>query len=633
MCGIAGHVGSTPPELLPAMLGLLKHRGPDDSGIHASGDVGLGMTRLAIIDLVTGRQPMSDDSGRYWIVFNGEIYNFRQLRAELMTAGRRFRTRSDTEVILHAYAVHGEACVERLAGMFAFAIWDDAERRLFLARDRLGKKPLYYWHRDRLFLFASEPKALLTHPAVGRSIDWTALHHYLAFGYTPSTRSIYDSIQKLPPAHTATLTGGRLTQRRYWQLPRPQSAARAEVTVEESAAAVRAELREAVRRRLESDVPLGVFLSGGVDSSAVVASMREVTSGRVATFSVGFGRAAASYDELPYARLVAERFATDHHEEILEPDVQALLPDIVRAFDEPFADSSAIPTYAVAQATARHVKVALSGIGGDEMFGGYPRYLGLRVSGFHARLPRWLRGVSRGLAARLPDSASSRNWADWARRFTAEPDAAPGDRYIGWTRFFGDAALATLAKPALAAHLRPGVDELQQRAFAGAAHGDPVDGAFRVDLTSYLPDDLLAMADRISMASSLEVRAPFCDHRIVEESLRLSPRAKMPRGRLKGLLKTAFAGVLPREILTHRKQGFMIPLGQWLRRDLRPTLDDLLAPDSVRARGLFDPDAVDALKREHLSGARTHADRLWTLMMLELWMREYLDERGRWSLR
>ena len=633
MCGIAGHVGSTQPELLPAMLGLLKHRGPDDSGIHASGDVGLGMTRLAIIDLVTGRQPMSDDTGRYWIVFNGEIYNFRELRAELMTAGRRFRTRSDTEVILQAYAVHGEACVERLAGMFAFAIWDDAERRLFLARDRLGKKPLYYWHRDRLFLFASEPKALLIHPAVGRSIDWTALHHYLAFGYTPVTRSIFDSIQKLPPAHTATLTGGRLTQRRYWQLPRVQTSAGEAVTIEESAAAVRAELRAAVRRRLESDVPLGVFLSGGVDSSAVVASMREVTSGRIATFSIGFGRAAASYDELPYARLVAERFATDHHEEILEPDVGTLLPEIVRAFDEPFADSSAVPTYVVAQATARHVKVALSGIGGDEMFGGYPRYLGLRVSGLHARLPRWLRGVSRGLAARLPDSASSRNWADWARRFTAEPDAAPGDRYIGWTRFFGDAALAALAKPALAAHLRPSVDELQQRAFASAAHGDPVDGAFRVDLTTYLPDDLLAMADRISMASSLEVRAPFCDHRIVEESLRLSPRAKMPRGRLKGLLKTAFAGVLPREVLTHRKQGFMIPLGQWLRGHLRPTLDDLLAPDCVRARGLFDPDAVDVLKHEHLSGARTNADRLWTLMVLELWMREYLDERGRWSLR
>jgi asparagine synthase (glutamine-hydrolysing) len=633
MCGIAGHVGPTARELLPAMLGLLKHRGPDDSGIHAADDVGLGMTRLAIIDLATGRQPMSDESSRYWIVFNGEIYNFRQLRTELEARGRRFRTQSDTEVILHAYAVYGEACVERLAGMFAFALWDATERRLFLARDRLGKKPLYYWQRERLFLFASEPKALLCHPAVGRAVDWSALHHYLAFGYTPAARSIFDEIRKLPPAHTATFADGRLTERCYWRLPTAAAPGGARVTQEESAAAIRRGLREAVRLRLESDVPLGVFLSGGVDSSAIVASMREVTTGRIATFSVGFGRSAPSYDELPYARLVAQRFATDHHEEILEPDVRALVPDIVRGFDEPFADSSAIPTYVVAQATARHVKVALSGIGGDETFAGYPRYLGLRVSALHARLPRWLRRAARELASRLPDSGSSRNWADWARRFTAEPDAAPGERYIGWTRFFGDAQLERLAAPALARHLGPGVDELQRRAFAAGADGDPVDGAFRVDLAAYLPDDLLAMADRMSMASSLEVRAPFCDHRLIEESLRLSPRAKMPGGRLKGLLKRAFAGVLPDEILTHRKQGFMIPLGDWLRRDLRPALDELLAPDCVRTRGLFEVDAVETLKREHLEGVRTHADRLWTLMMLEQWMREYLDQRGAWSIR
>jgi len=633
MCGIAGHVGPTARELMPAMLGLLKHRGPDDSGIHSEADVGLGMTRLAIIDLVTGQQPMSDPTGRYWIVFNGEIYNFRQLRTELEAGGRRFRTRSDTEVILHAYAAYGEACVERLSGMFAFAIWDGAERRLFLARDRLGKKPLYYWHRGRLFLFASEPKALLCHPAVSRGLDWPAFHHYLAFGYTPAARSIFDTIHKLPPAHTATLVDGRLTLSRYWQLPLDVAVARPRPRPAESAAAVREGLREAVQRRLESDVPLGVFLSGGIDSSAVVASMREVTSGRIATFSVGFGGTAPSYDELPYARLVAKRFETDHHEEILEPDVQAMLPAIVRAFDEPFADSSAIPTYIVAQATARHVKVALSGIGGDETFGGYPRYLGLRASKLHGRLPRWLRHASRALARRLPDQASSRNWSDWARRFTDHPDATLCDRYIGWTRFFGDAELVELARPALAAHLEPGVDASQQEAFAAGGHGDPVDGAFRLDLTTYLPDDLLAMADRMSMNHSLEVRAPFCDHRIVEESLRLSPQTKIPGGRLKGLLKTAFTGILPEEVLAHRKQGFMIPLGDWLRRDLRATLEDLLEPHQVRARGLFDVDAVEGLKREHLSGTRTHADRLWTLMMAELWMREYLDQHGRWTLR
>jgi len=633
MCGIAGHVGPTARELVPAMLGLLKHRGPDDSGIHAEDDVGLGMTRLSIIDLATGQQPMSDPTGRYWIVFNGEIYNFRQLRSELEASGRRFGTRSDTEVVVQAYAAYGEACVERLRGMFAFAIWDGAERRLFLARDRLGKKPLYYWHRGRLFLFASEPKALLCHPAVSRAIDWPAFHHYLAFGYTPASRSIFDAIAKLPPAHTATLADGHLTLDRYWQLPSEPSAPGPRRTLEETAADVRNELREAVRLRLESDVPLGVFLSGGIDSSAVVASMREVTSGRIATFSVGFGRAAPSYDELPYARAVARRFETDHHEEILEPDVQAILPSVVRAFDEPFADSSAIPTYMVAQATARHVKVALSGIGGDEAFGGYPRYLGLRLSTLHGTLPRWLRVASRAAARRLPDSTGSRNWADWARRFTAHPDASPGERYIAWTRFFGDTELAELARPALAERLAPGMDQAQRDAFAGATRGEPVDGAFRVDLATYLPDDLLAMADRMSMAHSLEVRAPFCDHRIVEASLRLPSRTKMPRLRLKGLLRAAFAGVLPDEVLAHRKQGFMIPLGDWLRRELRSSLDDLLAADQVRARGLFDVIAVERLKREHLRGVRGHADRLWTLMMAELWMREYLDQHGVWTLR
>jgi len=629
MCGIAGHVGPTARELLPAMLGLLKHRGPDDSGIYSSDDVGLGMTRLAIIDLVTGQQPMSDPAGRYWIVFNGEIYNFRQLRKTLEAEGCTFRTRSDTEVILQSYIAWGEACVERLRGMFTFAIWDTVRRRLVLARDRLGKKPLYYWHQGHLFLFASEPKALLCHPAVSRALDWPAFQHYLAFGYTPASRSIFDSIHKLPPAHTATLADGRLTLARYWRLPPAGSPPRHGPGLAESAAAMRDELREAVRLRLESDVPLGVFLSGGIDSSAVVATMREITPGRIATFSVGFGGGAAtSYDELPYARLVARRFETDHHEEILEPDVRAMLPAIVRAFDEPFADSSAIPTSIVAQATARHVKVALSGIGGDETFGGYPRYLGLRVSQLHHRLPRWLRHASRAVASRLPDSSGSRNWSDRVHRFTAEPDAAPSERYIGWTRFFSDAELAALARPALAARLEPFLDASRRASFAAGAAGDPVDGAFRVDLDAYLPDDLLAMADRMSMSHSLEIRAPFCDHRLVEASLGLPSRTKMPRGRLKALLKIAFAGVLPDEVLSHPKQGFMIPLGDWLRRDLRSTLDELLAPERIRARGLFEVDTVERLKREHLSGARTHADRLWTLMMAEVWMREYLDQHG-----
>jgi asparagine synthase (glutamine-hydrolysing) len=634
MCGIAGIVGGAPaPRTLDAMLAALEHRGPDDRGACLGEGVALGMTRLAIIDLVTGRQPMSTDDGAATIVFNGEIYDFRAVRAELEARGARFRTQSDTEVILRAWEVDGERCVERLRGMFAFAVWDARRRTLFLARDRLGKKPLYYWQGGGTLVFASEIKALLCHPGPARAVDWPALHHYLAYGYTPAGRSAFAGILKLPPGHTATLDGGGLAVRRYWSLP-PGATAGARLAPEELRHALRREIREAVRLRLESDVPLGAFLSGGVDSSVVVASMREVTGGRITTFSIGFGAAAASFDERPYARQVAERFGTEHHEEVLEPKAAELAPAIVRGFDEPFADSSAIATYAVAAATARHVKVALSGIGGDETFAGYPRYLGVRVSEAWSRLPgRVRRALGATAAGVLRESSASRNLRDWALRFAAGAEQPLPDRYFAWTRFFDGPGLDELATPALRAHLGgDDPDAAGRAAWATRGAGDAADGAFRIDLATYLPDDLLAMADRMSMAHSLELRAPFCDHRVIEVSLAIPSAVKMPRLRLKGLLKAAYADVLPPAVLTHRKQGFMIPLAGWLRADLRPLLDDLLAPGQVRARGLFRVDAVERLKAEHAGGRRSHADRLWTLMMAELWLREYLDRGGAWRL-
>jgi asparagine synthase (glutamine-hydrolysing) len=631
MCGIAGYVGAAPPDLLPAMVRLLKHRGPDDEGVHAEPGLGLGMSRLAIIDLTTGRQPMGSPDGSTWIIFNGEVYNHRELRARLEACGHIFRTRSDTEVILEAYREYGDACVDKLRGMFAFALWDRPRRRLLLARDRMGKKPLYYWHRGNVFLFASEIKALLCHPAIARELDWQAFRHYLAFGYTPRERSIFADIAKLPPGHRAVFSDGRLSLARYWALPTGNAA---RIPAAEVPALVRHELREAVRLRLESDVPLGIFLSGGIDSSAIVASMREVTSQRIATFSVGFGQTAPGFDELPYARLVARRFETDHHEEILEPAVGELLPRIVDHFDEPFADSSVVPTYVVAQATAQHVKVALSGVGGDEAFAGYPRHLGLSLSQLYAQLPHGVRMLGVTASALLTrESEASRAWVSWGRRFLAGGFEPLPERYIGWTRFFSDADLARLATPALRGHWAGPVDAEQREAFARYGHGDPVDGAFRVDLATYLPDDLLAMADRMGMAHSLEVRAPLCDHHLIEQSLGIPPALKLPRWRLKGLLKAAFADVLPPEILAHRKQGFMIPLARWLRNELRPNLQDLLAPQCVRARGLFDPATVAALMHQHLTGRRNHADRLWTLMMAELWMRHYLDGAAAWSAR
>jgi asparagine synthase (glutamine-hydrolysing) len=631
VCGIAGYVGPTAAGVLVRMLLTLRHRGPDDTGVHEEPSAGIGMTRLAIIDLTGGRQPMTNEDGSLWIVFNGEIYNHKELRRGLESQGHRFRTQSDTEAILHLYEESGERCVDDLRGMFAFGIWDARRGTLFLARDRLGKKPLYFWHRGGLFLFASEIKALLCHPAVSREVDLDAFHHYLAFGYTPGERSVFAEIAKLPPAHIAMLRQGDLNVRGYWRLPAGQGGQ--PTSRQETAARVRRILRDAVTDRLESDVPLGVFLSGGIDSSAIVACMRQATSQRISTFSIGFGASAPSFDELLYARLVARRFETEHTEEILEPKIADLLPTLVDHFDEPFADSSAIPTFVVAQATARHVKVALSGIGGDEAFGGYPRYLGVRFSELFGRVPPVLRAVAgRALLRAVSDTENSRNWADWIRRFVAGADRPLPDRYIGWTRFFDDADLSRLATPALQAKWRAELDAPHRAAFADRHPGDSVDGAFRIDLGTYLPNDLLVMADRMSMANSLELRAPFCDHRLIEESLRIDSWVKIPRLRLKGLLKAAFADVLPPEVLSHRKQGFMIPLGRWLRSDLRDFMEDLLSPACVESRGLFVGDAVQALKREHLDGSRSHSDRLWTLMMAELWMRRYLDGGGRWSL-
>jgi asparagine synthase (glutamine-hydrolysing) len=631
MCGIAGYVtvgaGTAP---LAAMLRVLEHRGPDDTGIWTRDGAALGMTRLAIIDLVTGGQPMTTADGAAGLVFNGEIYNFRDLRSTLQAGGARFATTSDTEVLLRAWERDGEACVHTLRGMFAFAVWDARRRRLFIARDRLGKKPLYYWQGAGVFVFASEIKALLAHPAVPRELDWPALHHYMAFGYTPGERSIFAGIRKVPPGHTATLEGSVLTLRRYWTLPAGGAAPPASGA--ERAARVRAELREAVRVRLESDVPLGVFLSGGIDSSAIVACMREITSGRIATFTIGMG-ADPSYDERPYARLVAERFGTEHHEEIVEPKIADLAPALVRHFDEPFADSSALPTFAVAQAASRHLKVALSGIGGDEAFGGYPRYLGVRLSALYTRVPAALRAVPDAAArAILPDSGASRNLGDWWRRFSDGARVPMPERYIGWTRFFGAGDLAALATPALQARWAADVEAPARQAWQTRAPGDAVDGAMRIDLATYLPDDLLAMADRMSMAHSLEVRAPFCDHRVIEAALALPSSAKVTGLRLKAVLRDAFADALPAPVRRRRKQGFMIPLNRWLRDDLRGLVDTLLAPEQVRARGLFRPEAVAQLRSEHAAGARTHGDRLWTLLMLELWMREYLDGRTPWSL-
>ena len=621
MCGIAGYVGSAPPGLLSRMLGALKHRGPDDDGRWEGPGVALGMTRLAIIDLVTGRQPMVSEDGRYTLVFNGEIYNYRALRRDLESAGHRFRTQSDTEVLLQTLAALGLAGVEFLRGMFAFACWDRAEERLLLGRDRLGKKPLFTARVGDALLVASEIKALRCHPDLPTEPDRVALDHYLAFGYTPGDRSLFRAVQKLPPAHVGVWQRGVLTLSRYWE-PRPGPAP---ATFAEATAATRERLREAVRLRLESDVPVGVFLSGGIDSGSIVGLVREVSDQPVRTFTVGF-EGAPDFDERELARAVATRHGTVHTELAVDPDRPELLDDVLDAFDEPFADSSAVLTLLVARATAGHVKVALAGIGGDELFGGYPRYLGIRLARVYDRLPmaarRWL---TRAVPAVIPETMGSRNLGSWVRRFTAHPEAGPTFRYERWMQFFpteqpsdlftDDWIRAAGPPPPLIQPDRPGPEPPT----------DPEVFAVWWDLMRYVPNDLLAMADRLGMAASLEVRAPFCDHELVAFSLGLHPHLKTRGFRLKALLRAAVADLLPPAVLRGRKRGFMLPIGRWLQTSWRDRMEDLLSPPSVRRRGWFRPEVVETLKAEHLTGRRNRADQLWTLMVLEAWCRRVFD--------
>jgi len=621
MCGIAGYVGSAPPGLLARMLASLKHRGPDDAGCWEEPGAGLGMTRLAIIDLVTGRQPMRSEDGRYTLVFNGEIYNYRALRRDLESAGCRLRTRSDTEVLLLTLATRGLNGVESLRGMFAFACWDRLERRLLLGRDRLGKKPLFLACLGGTFLFASEIKALRCHPDLPAEPDGAALTHYLAFGITPSDRSLFQAVEKLPPAHVGVWERGVLSISRYWA-PRP---APAPATFEEAAAETRERLREAVRLRLESDVPVGVFLSGGIDSGSIVGLAREITGQPVRTFTVGF-EGAPDFDEREGARAIAIRHGTLHTELTVDPNRPGLLADVLDAFDEPFADSSAVPTLLVARATAAHVKVALAGIGGDELFGGYPRYLGIRLAGTYDRLPLAARrALARAVPAMIRETLGSRNLGGWMRRFTADPECAPTERYAAWMQIFGRREMSGLltgepvGAPSPPSRLvqpdRPGPD----------VPTDPEVFAVWWDLMHYLPDDLLAMADRLGMAASLEIRAPFCDHELVAFSLGVHPHLKTRGFRLKALLKAAVADLLPPAVLRGRKRGFMLPIGRWLGSTWRDRMEDLLSLPSVRRRGWFRPEVVDALKAEHLSGRRNRADQLWALMVLEAWCRRVLD--------
>ncbi|MBI3088126.1 MAG: asparagine synthase (glutamine-hydrolyzing) [Candidatus Omnitrophica bacterium] len=625
MCGIVGMVGGSDETLLRRMCAAIKHRGPDDEGVYLdpNAPAGLGMVRLSIIDLAGGRQPMTDEHQRYRLVFNGEIYNHQALRKELEARGHRFTSNADTEVIVHLYEDVQERCVEYLNGDFAFAIWDTVERRLFLARDRLGVKPLYYWHHGQRFAFASELKALLQLPEVPRDIDLEALDRYLTFLYIPAPHSIFTQVKKLPPACRLTFDDGQARVERYWQPPQPSPhRGRPSADLEE---AIVERLTEAVRLRLMSDVPLGAFLSGGIDSSCVVALMSRCSPGRVKTFSLGFAPPDDSYNELPSARLAAQAFQTDHREFLITPDIAALLPQAVWHLDEPFADSSSLLTFLISREARRAVTVALTGIGGDELFGGYPRYLGAWASQSYAYLPA---PVRRGLAAAagmLPESVQSRNVAGWLKRFLQEGTQPLELRYLHWRSYFSAALKTGLYTDDIQASLNGADPYAASRALLRELPGNELDRLNALDLQTYLPDDLLVMGDKMSMAHGLEVRVPFCDHELVELVAAIPLRQRLRGFRLKGLLKHAVRGLLPEALLCKPKQGFMLPLGAWLRGPLAPLCRDILGAEPIRRRGLFRPEAVGRLVEAHVRGEATLTHQVYALLVLELWCRRYLE--------
>jgi asparagine synthase (glutamine-hydrolysing) len=628
MCGIAGFVDgpscSRPLDresseaLLHRMCAVIRHRGPDDQGVHVTDGVALGMRRLSIIDLSTGQQPIFNEDRTVWTVFNGEIYNFRELRAQLIEAGHCFYTASDTEVIVHAYEEWGAGAISRLRGMFGLAIWDDRTRTLLLARDRVGIKPLYYARIGGRMYFASEIKSLLSAPDSSREIDLEALDHYLSFLYTPRDGSIFQGVSKLPPGHLLTWRNGEAAVSQYWRQPAEESFTGSE---QDAVTALRAVLREAVQSHLVSDVPVGAFLSGGIDSSVVVGLMAETFGARVKTFSIGFNE--PKYDELPYARRVAEHFDTDHHEFVVRPDALSILDALITHFDEPFADSSAIPTWYVSQMARRHVTVVLSGDGGDELFGGYERYLPHpRVVQFDRYSPRALRRVAGVAAAGLPHGVRGRNFL----RHVSRDDRG---RYLDAIRFFSADDKAAL----LSADVRSRLRNVDAEARL-AAHFAPYAGLpwpsqmMHFDADTYLPEDVLVKVDRMSMAHSIESRVPLLDSDVVTFASTLPSRFKLKDGRRKHILKEVAATLVPRDIIDRRKQGFSVPLGVWFRGNVRELFADTLLSSRSLARGYFQAPFVRRLVAEHISGRRDHTLRLWQLVVFERWHAQYLDRHG-----
>lgn len=642
MCGITGAIWSDPRqqlsrETLQQMTDLLVHRGPDagdcfwyspwgDGATAAPAStepagVGLGFRRLSIIDLTTGMQPISNENGSVQVVFNGEIYNYQALRRRLEGSGHRFRTSGDAETIVHLYEDEGPDCFRHLNGMFAIAIWDRNRNQLVLGRDRLGQKPLFYHSDAGRLVFGSELKSILQAPGVSRDIDLNAIDQFLLYQYVPHPGTIYKAIRSLPPGCRAVWRPDREFQvQSYWELPtRTKSLALPLATQR-----VRETLEDSVRLRLQSDVPLGVFLSGGVDSSLIAAIAQRQSDQPVQTFSIGFQE--SEYDESQYSRLVSQHLGTRHESLVVQPDAVKILPDLVYHYDQPFADSSAIPTWYLSRMTRQTVTVALSGDGSDELFAGYQRYQAAGLAAQLDRLPAFRKILAARFWQRLPSDMSQRNWLRRGKRFAEAMSLPPLERYLQWIAIFNDASRANLYSDGFVQQMADrDPTEFLMRSFRPLAGRSAVSRFSLMDLTTYLPCDLNTKVDTASMAHSLEVRQPFLDHRLVELAASLPANWKRRRGRGKWILKQAFPDALPADIWARRKQGFGVPLDHWFRGPLRELAHQrLTGPEADR--GLFQPEEVQRLLQEHETGKFDHAYRLWSLLILESWFQRWAPD-------
>jgi asparagine synthase (glutamine-hydrolysing) len=625
MCGIAGvyeYATGRPVErqTLLDMLSVIRHRGPDDEGTYQNNNLAMGMRRLSIIDLPGGKQPISNEDGSVTVVFNGEIYNYLELREKLLARGHRLVTASDTEVIVHLYEELGEDCVRELRGMFAFALWDATRRRLFIARDRLGIKPLYYLeHRGRL-IFASEIKAILQHPGVTADLNMEALSHFLSLKYVPAPQTMFAGIHALPPGHAITCDGQKMEVRSYWRL----SFARGEnynLPEEECADRLEELLRECVKLHLVSDVPFGAFLSGGVDSSTIVALMSQLLDKPVKTFSVGFDGDGAGFSELPYARLVSKRYETEHHEILVRPcDLTNLAEKVIWHLDQPIADNACVANYMVAELASRHVKMVLTGEGGDELFAGYARYAGEAMWPWFRHIPAPARSLAMGISKRIPGLRREK------LALFALCQADEATRFTNWVPLFNREMRASLLSDQFKRALPDTSTEAifaKHLAATDATH--PLHRMLYVDTKLWLPDDLLARGDKTSMASSLEARVPLLDHKLVEFAASLPPHMKLKGLTRKYLLKKVARRWLPAEVVDRKKEGFPMPFSIWFRKEARGFVRDLLSPATIKRRGFFDAAYIEKLLQQHEAGVADHGSLLWGLLSVELWHRIFLD--------